>query len=173
MPLTDAATALRRSVVTWEDIRWIRQSWSGPIVIKGVLTADDARRSVDEGATAIVVSNHGGRQLDGVPATIKVLPEITGAVGTQTEILIDGGIRRGSDIVKAICMGARAVLIGRAYAYGLGAAGEAGVARALEILREDVDRTLRLLGCRSVLDLNSGYVEYPPEWRSREKGAKT
>jgi L-lactate dehydrogenase (cytochrome) len=165
MPLTDAASALRRSVVTWEDIRWIRKSWSGPIVIKGVLTADDARRSVHEGAAAIVVSNHGGRQLDGVPATIKVLPEITAAVGTQTEILIDGGIRRGSDIVKSICMGARAVLIGRAYAYGLGAAGEAGVARALEILREDVERTLRLLGCRSVLDLTSGYVEYPPEWR--------
>lgn len=165
MPLIDASSALRRSVVTWEDIRWIRQSWSGPIVIKGVLTADDARRSVDEGAAAIVVSNHGGRQLDGVPPTIKVLPEITAAVGTQTEILIDGGIRRGSDIVKAICMGARAVLIGRAYAYGLAAAGESGVARALEILREDVDRTLRLLGCPSVLDLSSGYVEYPPEWR--------
>ena len=165
MPLTAAASALRRSVVTWEDIRWIRKSWSGPIVIKGVLSADDARRSVDEGATGIVVSNHGGRQLDGVPATIKVLSEITAAVGTQTEILVDGGIRRGSDIVKAICMGARAVLIGRAYAYGLGAAGEAGVSRALEILREDVDRTLRLLGCRSVLDLSSGYVEYPPDWR--------
>lgn len=144
MPLIDAGSGLRRSVVTWEDIRWIRKSWSGPIVIKGVLTADDTRRSVDEGATAIVVSNHGGRQLDGVPATIKVLPEITAAVGTQTEILIDGGIRRGSDIVKAICMGARAVLIGRAYAYGLAAAGEAGVARALEILHEDLDRTLRI-----------------------------
>jgi L-lactate dehydrogenase (cytochrome) len=171
MPLTDAASALRHSVVTWDDIRWIRKSWSGPIVIKGVLT--DARRSVDEGATAIVVSNHGGRQLDGVAATIKVLPEITAAVGTQTEILIDGGIRRGSDIVKAICMGARAVLIGRAYAYGLAADGEAGVARALEILREDVDRTLRLLGCRSVLDLSSGYVEYPPEWRSPGEGSRT
>lgn len=165
MPLIDVGSALRHSVVTWEDIRWIRKSWSGPIVIKGVLTADDARRSVDEGATAIVVSNHGGRQLDGVPATIKVLPDIAAAVGTQTEILIDGGIRRGSDIVKAICMGARAVLIGRAYAYGLAAAGEAGVARTLEILREDVERTLRLLGCPSVLDLSSDYVEYPPEWR--------
>ena len=173
MPLIDVGSALKHSVVTWEDIRWIRKTWSGPIVIKGVLTADDARRSVDEGAAAIVVSNHGGRQLDGVSATIKVLPEIAAAVGTQTEILIDGGIRRGSDIVKAICMGARAVLIGRAYAYGLGAAGEAGVSRALEILREDVDRTLRLLGCRSVLDLSPDYVEYPDEWRSREKGAKT
>ncbi len=165
MPLIDVASALRHSVVTWEDIRWIRKSWSGPIVIKGVLSSDDARRSVDEGAAAIVVSNHGGRQLDGVPATIKVLPEITAAVGTQTEILMDGGIRRGSDIVKAICMGAQAVLIGRAYAYGLAAAGEAGVSRALEILREDVDRTLKLLGCRSVLELTSGYVEYPHEWR--------
>jgi isopentenyl diphosphate isomerase/L-lactate dehydrogenase-like FMN-dependent dehydrogenase len=166
MPLVDVGTALRRSVVTWEDIRWIGKSWLGPIVIKGVLTADDARRSVDEGAAAIVVSNHGGRQLDCVSPTIKALPEIVAAVGTQTELLMDGGIRRGSDIVKAICMGARAVLIGRAYAYGLAAAGEAGVARVLAILRQDLERTLRLLGCASVRELGSSYVEYPREWGS-------
>ena len=117
---------------------------------KGILTGDDARRAVDKGAAAIVVSNHGDRQLDGASATIKVLPEIMTAVGTQTEILMDGGIRRGSDIVKVLCLGARAVLIGRAYAYGLAVAGEAGVARAIAILRDDVERTLRLVGCSSV-----------------------
>jgi isopentenyl diphosphate isomerase/L-lactate dehydrogenase-like FMN-dependent dehydrogenase len=164
MPMVDVGTALRRSVVTWEDIRWIRESWSGPIVIKGILTGDDARRSVDEGAAAIVVSNHGGRQLDSVSATIRALPEIVLAVARQTEVLMDGGIRRGSDIVKALCLGARAVLCGRAYAYGLAAAGYAGVAHALEILRNDVERTMRLLGCGSVHDLNSSYVQYPRDW---------
>src|SRR5215470_6498210 len=164
MPMMDVGTFLRKSVVTWEDIRWIRQSWRGPIVIKGILTADDARRAVDEGAAAISVSNHGGRQLDCVSATIASLPEIVSAVGGKTEILLDGGIRRGSDIVKALCLGARAVLCGRAYAYGLAVAGQAGVARALEILREDVERTLRLLGCSSVRDLNCSYVRFPQEW---------
>ncbi len=158
MPLQDVSTSLARGAVTWEDLKWIRNCWPGPIVIKGVLTGDDARRAVDEGAVAVVVSNHGGRQLDGVPATLRVLPEIASAVNGQAEVLMDGGIRRGSDIVKAICLGARAVLIGRAYAYGLAAAGEAGVARALEILRADVERTLRLLGCPCVPALNSSYI---------------
>src|SRR5439155_26543284 len=142
----------------WEDLKWIRNCWPGPIVIKGVLTGDDARRAVDEGAVAVVVSNHGGRQLDGVPATLRVLPEIASAVNGQAEGLMDGGIRRGSDIVKALCLGARAVLIGRAYAYGLAAAGEAGVARALEILRTDMERTLRLLGCGAVSRLDRSFV---------------
>jgi isopentenyl diphosphate isomerase/L-lactate dehydrogenase-like FMN-dependent dehydrogenase len=159
MPMTDVGTALRRSVVTWEDIRWIRQTWTGPLVIKGVLTADDARRAVDEGAAAISVSNHGGRQLDGVSSSINALPEVVAAVNGQVEVLMDGGVRRGTDIVKAICLGARAVLIGRAYAYGLAAAGHAGVTRALEILREDVDRTLRLLGCPSVAQLDGSYIQ--------------
>jgi isopentenyl diphosphate isomerase/L-lactate dehydrogenase-like FMN-dependent dehydrogenase len=161
MPMTDVGTALRRSVVTWDDIRWIRQSWTGPIVIKGILTGDDARRAVDEGAAAISVSNHGGRQLDGVSASIQALPEVVAAVNGRVEVLMDGGVRRGSDIVKAICLGARAVLIGRAYAYGLAAAGHAGVTRALEILREDVERTLRLLGCASVAQLDASYVRCP------------
>jgi isopentenyl diphosphate isomerase/L-lactate dehydrogenase-like FMN-dependent dehydrogenase len=164
MPMMDVGTFLRKSVVTWEDISWIRHSWRGPIVIKGILTADDARRAVDEGAAAISVSNHGGRQLDCVSATIAALPEIVSAVGGQTEILLDGGIRRGADIVKALCLGARAVLCGRAYAYGLAAAGQAGVARALDILREDVERTLRLLGCSSVRDLEPTYVRHPSNW---------
>jgi isopentenyl diphosphate isomerase/L-lactate dehydrogenase-like FMN-dependent dehydrogenase len=159
MPMTDVGTALRKSVVTWEDIRWIRQIWPGPIVIKGILTADDARRAVDEGAAAISVSNHGGRQLDGVSASINALPEVVAAVNGQVEVLMDGGVRRGTDIVKAICLGARAVLIGRAYAYGLAAAGHAGVTRALEILREDVERTVRLLGCASVAQLDASYIQ--------------
>jgi isopentenyl diphosphate isomerase/L-lactate dehydrogenase-like FMN-dependent dehydrogenase len=158
LPLIDVGAALSSAAVTWEDLRWIREAWSGPVVIKGVLTADDARRSLDEGASAIVVSNHGGRQLDGVPASLRVLPEIVAAVNGRAEVLMDGGVRRGSDVVKAICLGARAVLIGRAYAYGLAAAGQAGVARALEILRTDVERTLKLLGCASIDTLDSSYV---------------
>src|SRR2546421_2411339 len=159
MPLLDVNAALARAAVTWEDLQWIRNLWPGPIVIKGVLTGDDARRAVDAGAAAVVVSNHGGRQLDGVPASLRALPEVVAAVGGQTEVLMDGGIRRGSDIVKAICLGARAVLCGRAYAYGLAAAGEAGVARALEILKGDVERTLRLLGCSAIAELDSSYVD--------------
>ncbi len=158
MPLIDVAEALASATVTWDDLRWIRQLWLGPIVVKGILVADDARRAVEEGAAAVVVSNHGGRQLDSVSASLRALPEIVNAVGNQTEVLMDGGIRRGSDIVKAICLGARAVLVGRAYAYGLAAAGEAGVSRALEILRDDVERTLRLLGCESIARLNSSYI---------------
>ncbi|MGH9528927.1 MAG: alpha-hydroxy acid oxidase [Terriglobales bacterium] len=159
MPLIDVAAALARAAVTWEDLQWMREIWPGPIVIKGVLTGDDALKAVDHGAAAIVVSNHGGRQLDGVSATISALPEIVKAVGGRTEVLLDGGIRRGTDIVKALCLGARAVLIGRAYAYGLAAAGEAGVARALSILRSDIERTLRLLGCPSIAALDGSYVE--------------
>ncbi len=158
VPLLDVGASLARSAVTWNDFSWIRQVWHGPIVVKGVLTGDDARRAVDHGAVAVVVSNHGGRQLDSVPASLDVLPEVVEAVGNQVEVLMDGGIRRGTDIVKAICLGARAVLIGRAYAYGLSAAGQAGVTRALDILRADVDRTLRLLGCTSVSALDGSYL---------------
>lgn len=131
-----------------------------------MLTADDGKRAVDEGAAAIVVSNHGGRQLDGAPATLRVLPEVVAAVNGQAEVLMDGGVRRGSGIVKAICLGARAVLLGRAYAFGLAAAGKAGVTRALEILRNDVERTLRLLGCPSVSALNSSYLNIPRHWQT-------
>lgn len=159
LPLIDVSTALARAAVTWADMGWIREAWRGPLVIKGVLSGDDARRAIDAGASAVVVSNHGGRQLDSSPPTLKVLPEVVAAVKGQVEVLMDGGIRRGSDIVKAVCLGARAVLMGRAYAYGLGAAGEAGVARAVDLMRTDVERTLRLLGCASVSDLNSSYVD--------------
>ncbi|HXE79630.1 MAG TPA: alpha-hydroxy acid oxidase [Vicinamibacterales bacterium] len=164
MPYADVGAALESSAVCWDDLEWIQEAWGGPIVIKGVHTADDARRAVDAGAQAIVVSNHGGRQLDGVAATLRVLPEVVAAVGGQVEILLDGGVRRGSDVVKALCLGAKAVLIGRAYAYGLGAAGQAGVARAIEILRSDLVRTLKLLGCPSVSGLDASYVKVPAAW---------
>jgi L-lactate dehydrogenase (cytochrome) len=164
MPLMDVAVALAESATTWADLRWIRELWHGPIVVKGVLTGDDARRAVDEGAAAISVSNHGGRQLDGVPASLRALPEVVEAVKGRIEVWMDGGIRRGADIVKALCMGAHAVLCGRAYAYGLTAAGEAGVDRAVEILRADLERTLRLLGCPSVAELDRSYVNVPKTW---------
>jgi isopentenyl diphosphate isomerase/L-lactate dehydrogenase-like FMN-dependent dehydrogenase len=167
MGLVDVSAALASATVTWEDLRWIRQQWAGPIVVKGVLIAEDAKRAVDEGAVAIVVSNHGGRQLDSVSATLRALPEMVAAVKGQIEILMDGGVRRGGDIVKALCLGASAVLVGRAYAYGLAAAGQAGVARALDILRTDVERTLRLLGCASAANLDRSYVEVPAAWGVR------
>ncbi len=164
LPLIDVAAALAESAVTWADLKWIREIWKGPIVVKGVLTADDARRSIDEGAAAISVSNHGGRQLDGVPASLRALPEVVEAVKGQIEVLMDGGVRRGTDVAKALCMGARAVLCGRAYAYGLAAAGEAGVDRAIDILRVDLERTLRLLGCPSVAELDRSFVNVPKSW---------
>jgi len=160
----DAHTTLGRGAFVWNDMAWIRDLWSGPIIIKGVLSVEDAQLSLDHGAAAIVVSNHGGRQLDGVSATMRVLPEIVAAVNGRAEVLLDSGIRRGADVVKALCLGARAVLCGRAYAYGLAAAGEAGVTRALEILRSDLERTLKLLGCDSVRNLNRSYVDIPAEW---------
>ena len=167
MAYADVGAALEQSMVSWDDFPWIREAWQGPIVVKGAHTADDARRAVDAGAAAVVVSNHGARQLDGVSPTIRVLPEVVAAVGQQTEVLLDGGIRCGGDVVKAICLGAKAVLIGRAYAYGLGAAGEAGVTRAIDILRTDVVRTMKLLGCGSVGALDRSFVDPPADWLSR------
>jgi isopentenyl diphosphate isomerase/L-lactate dehydrogenase-like FMN-dependent dehydrogenase len=164
MALLDVGAALASATVTWEDLRWIREVWTGPIVVKGLLTGDDGRRAVDEGAAGVVVSNHGGRQLDSVFPTLRALPEVVAAVKGQAEVFMDGGVRRGADIVKALCLGARAVLIGRAYAYGLAAAGPEGVDRALQILRADVERTLRLLGCPSVAALDRSYVEVPHAW---------
>jgi len=149
-------------------MRWIRGVWPGPILFKGVLTGEDARRAVDEGAAAVIVSNHGGRQLDGAPASLRALLEVVRAVNGRAEVLLDGGIRRGSDIIKAICLGARAVLVGRAYVYGLAAAGEPGVARALQILRTDLERTLTLLGCPSISDLERSYVDLPAEWKRKD-----
>src|SRR5258708_7178494 len=146
MLLVDINAALAESAVTWADFSWIRRIWTGPIVVKGVLTADDARRSIDAGAAAISVSNHGGRQLDGVPASLWALPEVVAAVQGQIEVLMDGGVRRGTDVAKALCLGAKAVLCGRAYAYGLAAADEAGRNSSTKGLRAGLARTLPL--CR-------------------------
>ena len=158
MPCGDVGVLLESTTVTWDDLRWMRDAWNGPVIVKGVHTGDDARRAIDAGAQGVVVSNHGGRQLDGVPATLRALPEVLDAVDGRVEVLMDGGIRRGSDIVKALCLGAKAVLAGRAYAWALGAAGGPGVARAIDILRTDLIRTMRLLGCASIRDLDRSYV---------------
>jgi L-lactate dehydrogenase (cytochrome) len=166
MAYADVGAALEQSMVSWSDLKWIREAWQGPIVVKGVHIGDDGRRAIDYGADAIVVSNHGGRQLDGVSATLRALPEVVAAVNGRLEVLLDGGIRRGSDIVKALCLGARAVLVGRAYAYGLGAAGEVGVQRAVDLLRTDVVRTLKLLGVDAVARLDPSLVESPASWYS-------
>jgi L-lactate dehydrogenase (cytochrome) len=167
MSYADVGAALEQSTVSWADLRWIREVWKGPLVLKGLVIGEDAKRAVDEGADGIVVSNHGGRQLDSCYSTLRALPEVVAAVNGQCEVLLDGGIRRGSDIVKAVCLGARAVLVGRAYAYGLGAGGAEGVTRAIQILRNDLIRTLKLLGCPSVAELDESYVEFPERWRTR------
>src|SRR5918996_1186657 len=161
MPYADVGKTLEESVVCWDDLKWIRDLWDGTIIVKGVHTGEDAERVVSEGADALVVSNHGGRQLDGVPGSIRSLPEVVAAAGNKIEVLVDGGIRNGGDVVKALSLGARAVLIGRAYAYGLAAAGEPGVARSIEILRTGIVRTMKLLGVASVRDLNRLYINIP------------
>jgi isopentenyl diphosphate isomerase/L-lactate dehydrogenase-like FMN-dependent dehydrogenase len=164
LPAVDVQKSLRDSVVTWTDLKWIRAAWPGHILVKGVITGDDARRAVDAGVSGLIVSNHGGRQLDTCFPTARALPEVLEAVNGRTEVFVDGGIRRGADIVKAICMGARAVLIGRAYGYGLAAGGQAGVARAIAILKADIERTLVLLGCASISQLDRSYVQLPKSW---------
>jgi isopentenyl diphosphate isomerase/L-lactate dehydrogenase-like FMN-dependent dehydrogenase len=153
---------LQKTPPTWEDIEWIRQVWTGPLLVKGLLRPEDAKRAVDCGADGIVVSNHGGRQLDGAPSTIDVLPRIVDAVPWETEVLLDSGVRRGTDVVKALALGAKAVLVGRPYAYGLAIGGEAGVTHVLEILRSEIHRTLVQLGCPSVGDLDRTYVAEAP-----------
>ena len=147
---------------TWDDVRWLREQWDGPVMLKGVIRVDDARRAVDAGVTAISVSNHGGNNLDGTPATIRALPAVAQAVGHQVEVLLDGGVRRGGDVVKALALGARAVLIGRAYLWGLAANGQAGVENVLDILRGGIDSALLGLGRSSVHDLTSDDVVIPP-----------
>jgi L-lactate dehydrogenase (cytochrome) len=145
---------------TWADIEWLKREWSGPVLVKGVLTGADAIAARDAGADAIIVSNHGGRALDGVPATITVLPEIVAAVGKSTEVLVDGGIRRSTSVIKALCLGARAVFIGRPFLYGLACAGQPGVERVLEIFQDELVRTMKLLGCPDVATLDGRWL-YP------------
>ena len=149
------------SPFTWSDVAHLRARWPGRVVVKGVLTGEDAVQAVDAGADAVVVSNHGGRQLDGAPATLRALPEVVSAVAGRAEDLVDGGVRRGSHVVAALALGARAVMIGRPYLYGLGAAGERGVARVLDVLAIEMRRTLTLMGCPSVADLGAGWLGEP------------
>lgn len=147
---------------TWEDIAWLREYWGGPFMLKGVMRVDDAKRAVDAGVSAISVSNHGGNNLDGTPGSIRALPGIAEAVGDQVEVLLDGGVRRGSDVVKALALGARAVMIGRAYLWGLAAAGQAGVENVLDIFSGGIESALRGLAKSSVHDLNRDDILLPP-----------
>jgi len=140
--------------LSWKDVEWVKKLWGGKLVLKGVLDAEDAKIAAQSGADAIVVSNHGGRQLDGTLSSIRALPEVVDAVGERIEVWFDGGIRGGQDVLKALALGARATLIGRAFAYGLGALGEAGVTRALEIIQRELDVTMALCGLRDVRDAN-------------------
>lgn len=152
---------------SWEDVAWLRSQWDGPFMLKGITRLDDARRAVDLGATAISVSNHGGNNLDGTPATIRCLRPIVEAVGGEVEVLLDGGVRRGSDVVKALALGARAVMVGRACLWGLAVNGQAGVENVLDILRGGIDSTLRALGHASVHDLSVADVIVPPGFERR------
>ncbi|OUS94198.1 pre-mycofactocin synthase MftD [Rhodococcus sp. NCIMB 12038] len=157
---------------TWDDIAWLREQWGGPFMLKGVMRVDDAKRAVDAGVTAISVSNHGGNNLDGTPAPIRALPAIAEAVGDQVEVLLDGGIRRGSDVVKAVALGARAVMIGRAYLWGLSANGQAGVENVLDVLRGGIDSALLGLGHSNIHDLTPSDVVIPPGF-TRVLGAES
>jgi isopentenyl diphosphate isomerase/L-lactate dehydrogenase-like FMN-dependent dehydrogenase len=161
MPVAEGSAALREHPPTWYDIAFIREQWAGPLVLKGVTSTEDARRAVDVGVDAVSVSNHGGNGLDGAPATIRALPEIVDAVGDQIEILLDGGVRRGGDVVKAVALGARAVLIGRPYIWALAAGGQDGVTQLLTLFRRNIDATLRLLACPSVAALDPSVLRMP------------
>ncbi len=144
--------------LSWRDVEWIRSLWPGKLILKGLLDVEDARLAVKTGASAIVVSNHGGRQLDGAPSSISALPRIVDAVGAETEIMFDGGIRSGQDVMRALALGARSCMIGRAFLYGLGAGGEAGVMRAIEIIRTELDVTMALCGVRSVREIDRSAI---------------
>lgn len=152
---------------TWEDVEWIKQLWSGPLVIKGILRTDDAKRAADVGATAVVVSNHGGLVLDGVTGSLRALPGVVETIGDQVEVFFDGGIRTGADVVKALGLGAKAVLCGRACVWGLAAGGSMGVRQVLEWLRNDIEVTLAGLGCRSVDDVRASDLDLPAGWPAR------
>lgn len=167
--LTAFMTSQLDPSVTWADVAGIRRSWPGPMVVKGIATVEDARRALDGGADGIILSNHGGRQLDTIVSPLVVLPDVADALGDRLTILCDSGFRRGADVVKALALGARAVLFGRPTLYGLAAGGEAGARLVLDLFRDDVDRTLALLGCRSLADLSArhvGRLTRAPEWRS-------
>ena len=159
MSAIEASMGMYAEPPTWDDMRWLREQWRGPLVVKGIVGADDARRAVDLGADGVIISNHGGRQLDGAPATMRVLPEVVAAVGDRVEVLLDSGVRRGTDVIKAVALGARAVMIGRAYVYGLAAGGERGVDDVLTLLRDEMHNSMQLLGCDRVSALDRTWVD--------------
>lgn len=158
MPLSEIGATSQAP--TWEDVAWCRENWRGPVLVKGVLTADDARRALELGCDGVIVSNHGGRMLDTAVAAVDALPAIVAAVGDRMEVLLDGGMRRGTDVVKALCLGAKAVVVGRPYVFGLAIGGQAGVEHVLELYRSEIARSLQLMGCESVAQLG-------PEWIAR------
>jgi L-lactate dehydrogenase (cytochrome) len=158
----------RAPSATWERLDWLRRLWDGPLAVKGILSADDAREAVRRGADAVYVSNHGGRQLDGSPATLDALPRIVEAVGDRAEVLLDGGVRRGDDVVKAVALGARACFVGRPWFMGLAAAGQDGVARMLDVMARDVDRTLALVGVPRIGDVDASVLLEQSFGRERE-----
>lgn len=152
-PLAQWVASQFDETLNWKDVEWIRSIWPGKLIVKGILDVNDAKLAAKTGAAAIVVSNHGGRQLDGAPSSISVLPKIVDAVGSAAEIMFDGGIRSGQDVLRALALGATSCLIGRAYIYGLGAAGEAGVARTIEIIRKELDVSMALTGVKSIKEI--------------------
>jgi L-lactate dehydrogenase (cytochrome)/glycolate oxidase len=158
---------MQSTLPSWDDVAWLRAQWDGPFMVKGVSRVDDAQRVVDLGATALSVSNHGGNNLDGTPAPLRALPAVVDAVGDQIEVLLDGGVRRGSDVVKALALGANAVMIGRAYLWGLAAAGQAGVENVLDVLRGGIDAALLGLGKSDVKELDRTDVLAPPDFFRR------
>lgn len=151
----------------WQDLQWVRELWKGPLLVKGITTPEDALKAADSGVDGIIVSNHGGRQLDGVPSAIRVLPRIFDAVGNRVDLILDSGIRRGADVIKAVALGARAVMTGRSWIWGLAAAGQSGVERVHTILAEEIDQTLALLGRSSLKEIDRSVVEVPASWESR------
>jgi isopentenyl diphosphate isomerase/L-lactate dehydrogenase-like FMN-dependent dehydrogenase len=161
----DVAAASKRpdSTFRWSDFRWLRDAWRGNIVVKGILTASDARHAIDCGVEGLVVSNHGGRTLDGIEASLRALPEVVAAVPSSVTVLLDSGVRRGTDVIKALCLGARAVLIGRPYMFAL-SCGEAGVARMLALLEDDLRQSQAALGCASAAELTRDLVRVPADW---------
>jgi L-lactate dehydrogenase (cytochrome) len=159
--VADMIDAMFDPSMTIADLEWVRSCWQGPLVIKGIQTVDDARRVVDAGADAIILSNHGGRQLDRAPVPLRLLPDVVQAVGDRTEVWLDTGILSGADIVAALALGARTTLVGRAYLYGLMAGGERGVERAVQILEREIRRTMQLLGVRTVAELGPQHVRLP------------
>jgi L-lactate dehydrogenase (cytochrome) len=150
--------------VTWDDAEWMIREWNGPFAIKGILSAEDAKRAVEAGASAVIISNHGGRQLDSSPAPIEILKEVVDAVEGRAEVILEGGVRRGIHVLKALALGARACAVGRPYLFGLGAGGEAGVRQALSILRRDLERDMTLLGCKNIEEIDLSMVREVPVW---------